>query len=296
MTDVDEQLTQIVRGASELLVRSELEERIKTGRPLRVKAGFDPTAPDLHLGHTVLLNKLRHFQELGHHVMFLIGDFTGMIGDPTGKNATRPPLTREQIIANAQTYQEQAFKVLDPSLTEVCFNSAWFDQLGAAGMIKLAAQNTVARMLERDDFSKRYSPGAVAEYEAEVAAHAALQAESGGPTVSDDGLLALVSDGTTLANGKSLFDMNCAVCHRADGGGLIGPNLADDAWVHGGTPTAIHAAIQNGVMEKGMPAWDRLLKPEQVNAVTAYVISLRGTNPPAPKAPEGIVTPAPTGG
>ena len=159
MTDVDEQLTQIVRGASELLVRSELEERIKTGRPLRVKAGFDPTAPDLHLGHTVLLNKLRHFQELGHHVMFLIGDFTGMIGDPTGKNATRPPLTREQIIANAQTYREQAFKVLDPSLTEVCFNSVWFDQLGAAGMIKLAAQNTVARMLERDDFSKRYVGG-----------------------------------------------------------------------------------------------------------------------------------------
>lgn len=159
MTDVDEQLTQIIRGASELLVRSELEERIKAGRPLRVKAGFDPTAPDLHLGHTVLLNKLRHFQELGHHVMFLIGDFTGMIGDPTGKNATRPPLTREQIIANAQTYQEQAFKVLDPGLTEVCFNSVWFDQLGAAGMIKLAAQNTVARMLERDDFSKRYLGG-----------------------------------------------------------------------------------------------------------------------------------------
>ena len=157
MIDVDDQLTQIVRGSSELLVKSELIERIKTGRPLRVKAGFDPTAPDLHLGHTVLLNKLRHFQELGHHVMFLIGDFTGMIGDPTGKNATRPPLTREQIIANADTYREQAFKVLDPNLTEVCFNSTWFDQLGAAGMIKLAAQHTVARMLERDDFSKRYS-------------------------------------------------------------------------------------------------------------------------------------------
>lgn len=157
MIDVDDQLTQIVRGASELLVKSELVERIKTGRPLRVKAGFDPTAPDLHLGHTVLLNKLRHFQELGHHVMFLIGDFTGMIGDPTGKNATRPPLTLEQIVANADTYREQAFKVLEPSLTEVCFNSVWFDQLGAAGMIKLAAQHTVARMLERDDFSKRYA-------------------------------------------------------------------------------------------------------------------------------------------
>ncbi|MBK9625944.1 MAG: tyrosine--tRNA ligase [Rhodocyclaceae bacterium] len=157
MIDVDDQLTQIVRGASELLVKNELIERIKTGQPLRVKAGFDPTAPDLHLGHTVLLNKLRHFQKLGHHVMFLIGDFTGMIGDPTGKNATRPPLTRGQIIANADTYREQAFKVLDPDLTEVCFNSTWFDQLGAAGMIKLAAQHTVARMLERDDFSKRYT-------------------------------------------------------------------------------------------------------------------------------------------
>jgi tyrosyl-tRNA synthetase len=157
MIHVDDQLTQIVRGSSELLVKSELVERMKTGRPLRVKAGFDPTAPDLHLGHTVLLNKLRHFQELGHHVMFLIGDFTGMIGDPTGKNVTRPPLTREQIIENADTYREQAFKVLDPNLTEVCFNSVWFDQLGAAGMIKLAAQHTVARMLERDDFSKRYA-------------------------------------------------------------------------------------------------------------------------------------------
>ncbi|MBK7686926.1 MAG: tyrosine--tRNA ligase [Rhodocyclaceae bacterium] len=157
MIDVDDQLTQIVRGASELLVKNELIERIKTGQPLRVKAGFDPTAPDLHLGHIVLLNKLRHFQKLGHHVMFLIGDFTGMIGDPTGKNATRPPLTRGQIIANADTYREQAFKVLDPDLTEVCFNSTWFDQLGAAGMIKLAAQHTVARMLERDDFSKRYT-------------------------------------------------------------------------------------------------------------------------------------------
>ena len=159
MTSVDEQLSQIVRGASELLVESELVERLKSGRPMRVKAGFDPTAPDLHLGHTVLLNKLRHFQELGHHVMFLIGDFTGMIGDPTGKNATRPPLTSEQIVANAETYRQQAFKVLDPERTEVCFNSVWFEQLGAAGMIKLAAQHTVARMLERDDFSKRYTGG-----------------------------------------------------------------------------------------------------------------------------------------
>ena len=159
MTGVDEQLSQIVRGASELLVESELVERLKSGRPLRVKAGFDPTAPDLHLGHTVLLNKLRHFQELGHHVMFLIGDFTGMIGDPTGKNATRPPLTQEQILTNAETYRQQAFKVLDPERTEVCFNSVWFEQLGAAGMIKLAAQHTVARMLERDDFSKRYTGG-----------------------------------------------------------------------------------------------------------------------------------------
>lgn len=157
MTEVNDQLTQIVRGASELLVPSELVARLNSGHPLRVKAGFDPTAPDLHLGHTVLLNKLRHFQELGHHVMFLIGDFTAMIGDPTGKNSTRPPLTREQIVVNSETYKEQAFKILDPDRTEVCFNSTWFDQLGAAGMIKLAAQHTVARMLERDDFSKRYT-------------------------------------------------------------------------------------------------------------------------------------------
>jgi tyrosyl-tRNA synthetase len=124
-----------------------------------VKAGFDPTAPDLHLGHTVLINKLRHFQELGHHIMFLIGDFTGLIGDPTGKNVTRPPLSREQILDNAKTYREQVFKILDPEKTEICFNSAWFDGLGAAGMIRLAAQHTVARMLERDDFSKRYAAG-----------------------------------------------------------------------------------------------------------------------------------------
>lgn len=157
MADVESQLAIIKRGAEELLVETELVEKLKNGRPLRIKAGFDPTAPDLHLGHTVLINKLRHFQELGHHVMFLIGDFTGMIGDPTGKNATRPPLSREQIEKNAMTYQDQVFKILDPGKTEICFNSTWFDTLGAAGMIKLAAQHTVARMLERDDFAKRYA-------------------------------------------------------------------------------------------------------------------------------------------
>ncbi|MCL1860572.1 MAG: tyrosine--tRNA ligase, partial [Proteobacteria bacterium] len=136
---------------------AELIEKLKSGRPLRVKAGFDPTAPDLHFGHTVLLNKLRHFQELGHHVMFLIGDFTGMIGDPSGKNATRPPLSREQVLANAETYREQVFKILDPDKTEICFNSAWMNEMDAAGMIRLAAQQTVARMLERDDFAKRYA-------------------------------------------------------------------------------------------------------------------------------------------
>lgn len=157
MSDVENALALIKRGVGELLVESELTERIKQGKPLRVKAGFDPTAPDLHLGHTVLINKLRHFQEMGHHVMFLIGDFTGLIGDPTGKNTTRPPLSREQIEQNARTYREQVFKILDPEKTEVCFNSAWFDSMGAAGMIKLAAQHTVARMLERDDFAKRYA-------------------------------------------------------------------------------------------------------------------------------------------
>ncbi len=159
MVDAVESLELIKRGADELLIEAELVEKLKTGRALRVKAGFDPTAPDLHLGHTVLINKLRHFQELGHHVQFLIGDFTAMIGDPTGKNATRPPLSREQIVENAKTYQQQVFKILDPDKTEICFNSAWFDTLGAAGMIKLAAQHTVARMLERDDFSKRYGNG-----------------------------------------------------------------------------------------------------------------------------------------
>jgi len=153
------QLELIKRGCDELLVESELVEKLKLGRPLRIKAGFDPTAPDLHLGHTVLINKLRHFQELGHQVLFLIGDFTGMIGDPSGKNVTRPPLTREQVLANAQTYQEQVFKILDPARTEICFNSKWFDRMGAADMIRLAASHTVARMLERDDFAKRYANG-----------------------------------------------------------------------------------------------------------------------------------------
>ena len=146
----------IKRGCGELLVEQELAEKIRTGRPLRVKTGFDPTAPDLHLGHTVLINKMRQFQELGHHVMFLIGDFTGLIGDPTGKNVTRPPLTRAEIEANAVTYKAQVFKILDAEKTEICFNSKWGDTLGAAGMIKLAATSTVARMLERDDFGKRY--------------------------------------------------------------------------------------------------------------------------------------------
>lgn len=159
MNDIDSQLDLIKRGAQELLIESELIEKLKAGRPLRIKAGFDPTAPDLHLGHTVLINKMRHFQELGHHIIFLIGDFTGMIGDPTGKNATRPPLSREQILENAQTYREQVFKILDPEKTEVSFNSAWCESLGAAGMIKLAAHYTVARMLERDDFAKRYGNG-----------------------------------------------------------------------------------------------------------------------------------------
>ncbi len=156
MSQADEQLTIIKRGCDELLVEAELAERIASGRPLRVKLGMDPTAPDLHLGHTVVLNKLRQFQELGHHVQFLIGDFTGMIGDPTGKNATRPPLSREQIQENARTYREQVFKILDPERTEILFNSEWSDKLGAAGMIRVASTYTVARMLERDDFGKRF--------------------------------------------------------------------------------------------------------------------------------------------
>lgn len=154
--DINQQLAVIKRGADELLIESELVEKLKKGLPLRIKAGFDPTAPDLHLGHTVLINKLRQFQELGHQVLFLIGDFTGMIGDPTGKSATRPPLTAEQVQQNAKTYTEQVFKILKPEQTEVVFNSTWLNALGAAGMLKLAASHTVARMLERDDFSKRF--------------------------------------------------------------------------------------------------------------------------------------------
>ena len=159
MTPTEHALALIHRGTEEVLKPEELAARLALGRPLRVKAGFDPTAPDLHLGHTVLLNKMRQFQDLGHTVIFLIGDFTGMIGDPTGKNATRKPLTREDVAANARTYAEQVFKVLDRDRTEVRFNSEWFEPMGAAGMIRLAAQHTVARMLERDDFSKRYGSG-----------------------------------------------------------------------------------------------------------------------------------------
>ena len=152
----EESLKIIARGADEVLVESELLKKLETGKPLRIKAGFDPTAPDLHLGHTVLLNKLRQFQDLGHHILFLIGDFTGLIGDPTGKNATRPPLTKKEVEDNAITYTSQVFKILDKSKTEVVFNSLWLSKLGADGMLKLAATHTVARMLERDDFSKRY--------------------------------------------------------------------------------------------------------------------------------------------
>jgi len=167
MSDADRQLGILKRGASELIVEDELRDKLATGRPLRVKLGMDPTAPDLHLGHTVVINKLRQFQELGHHVQFLIGDFTGMIGDPSGKNVTRPPLSREQILKNAATYQDQVFKILDAKRTEVLFNSKWCDELGAAGMVKLAATYNVARMLERDDFAKRFranQPIAVHEF------------------------------------------------------------------------------------------------------------------------------------
>ena len=156
MSSVDEALEIIKRGAEEILVEEELVKKLSTGKPLRIKAGFDPTAPDLHLGHTVLLNKLRQFQELGHEVIFLIGDFTGMIGDPTGKSVTRPPLTRDQVIDNARSYEQQIYKVLDPEKTIVMFNSSWMGSMDAAGLIKLASSLTVARMLERDDFSKRY--------------------------------------------------------------------------------------------------------------------------------------------
>ena len=151
-----EQLEIIKRGCEELLVESELVERLRSGKPLRVKAGFDPSAPDLHLGHTVLINKLRQLQELGHHIVFLIGDFTGMIGDPTGKNAMRPPLARAEVLRNAETYQAQVFKILDAAKTEIVYNSSWMDKLSSTDMIRLAATHTVARMLERDDFGKRY--------------------------------------------------------------------------------------------------------------------------------------------
>jgi tyrosyl-tRNA synthetase len=156
MVSVEDAMQQIKRGTDEILVESELEEKLKRKKPLNIKAGFDPTAPDLHLGHTVLINKMRQFQELGHHIMFLIGDFTGMIGDPSGKSVTRPPLSPEQIRQNAQTYQEQVFKILDPDTTEICFNSTWHGRKTSADMIRLASRHTVARMLERDDFSKRF--------------------------------------------------------------------------------------------------------------------------------------------
>jgi tyrosyl-tRNA synthetase len=152
-------LTEIKRGVEEILLEGELAKRLAAGRPLRVKAGFDPTAPDLHLGHTVLLNKLRQFQELGHECIFLIGDFTGMIGDPTGKNVTRQPLSRDEVIENARTYEEQIFKILDPARTLVMFNSSWMNSMSSADLIGLAAKHTVARMLERDDFHKRYTSG-----------------------------------------------------------------------------------------------------------------------------------------
>jgi tyrosyl-tRNA synthetase len=164
---IEETLAIIKRGVDELLIEAELVAKLKEGRPLRVKAGFDPTAPDLHLGHTVVLTKMRQLQDLGHKIMFLIGDFTGLIGDPTGKNTTRPPLTAEQVAANAKTYAEQVYKILDPEKTEICFNSKWLSALGAAGMLKLAASTTVARMLERDDFKKRFAnnqPIAVHEF------------------------------------------------------------------------------------------------------------------------------------
>ncbi|HET6805264.1 MAG TPA: tyrosine--tRNA ligase [Frateuria sp.] len=157
MNELEQALATIARGADEVIKHEELVERLRSGRPLRIKAGFDPTAPDLHLGHTVLLNKMRQFQDLGHQVIFLIGDFTGLIGDPTGKNVTRKPLSREDVLKNAETYASQVYKVLDRERTEVRFNSEWFDKMSAADMVKLAAQHTVARMLERDDFAKRFA-------------------------------------------------------------------------------------------------------------------------------------------
>ncbi len=159
MTSVNEAMDLIVRGADEILVKEELKKKLESGKPLRIKTGFDPTAPDLHLGHTVLINKLHQFQELGHEVLFLIGDFTGMIGDPSGKSATRPPLTRDEVIENARSYEQQIFKILDPEKTLVMFNSSWMNEMDVSGLIQLAAKHTVARMLERDDFNKRYNNG-----------------------------------------------------------------------------------------------------------------------------------------
>jgi tyrosyl-tRNA synthetase len=159
MSAIEQAIQTIRRGSEELIVEAELRNKLASGRKLRVKLGLDPTAPDLHLGHTVVINKLRDFQSLGHQVQFLIGDFTGMIGDPTGKNQTRPPLTREEILANARTYRDQVFKILDPARTQILFNSEWSDKLGAEGMIRLAARYTVARLLERDDFNKRFKSG-----------------------------------------------------------------------------------------------------------------------------------------
>ncbi|MCL1056888.1 tyrosine--tRNA ligase [Shewanella gelidimarina] len=159
MADLEQALAEIKRGTDEILLEADLLEKLKEGRPLRIKLGADPTAPDIHLGHTVILNKMRTFQELGHEVIFLIGDFTGMVGDPSGKNSTRPPLTREQVMANAETYKQQVYKILDPAKTRIEFNSSWLEPLGAAGMIRLASQQTVARMMERDDFKKRYGSG-----------------------------------------------------------------------------------------------------------------------------------------
>ncbi|MBO2638172.1 tyrosine--tRNA ligase [Shewanella algae] len=159
MADLAQIMAEIKRGTDEILLEADLLEKLKEGRPLKIKLGADPTAPDIHLGHTVILNKLRLFQDLGHEVIFLIGDFTGMVGDPSGKNSTRPPLTREQVLANAETYKEQVFKILDPAKTRIEFNSSWLEDLGAAGMIRLASRQTVARMMERDDFKKRYASG-----------------------------------------------------------------------------------------------------------------------------------------
>ncbi|HWK75189.1 MAG TPA: tyrosine--tRNA ligase, partial [Povalibacter sp.] len=159
MVSPEEQLAELKRGTAEILLESDLLTKLRRGKPLRIKAGFDPTAPDLHLGHTVLINKMRRFQDFGHEVIFLIGDFTGLIGDPSGRNATRPPLTPDDVKANAATYQQQIFKILDPQKTRIDFNSRWMNQMGSAGLIQLAAKHTVARMLERDDFSKRYKNG-----------------------------------------------------------------------------------------------------------------------------------------